>query len=209
MKRVSLVAAAPVAVLALAPPLHELADASFAWHMVQHLVLIFIVAPLLAFGLSSREANRRVVNPIVVAILHAIALWAWHLPVLYDAAVENLGLHVLEHLSFVVTAVMFWLVVRTPSLDRLRRAAVVFVIGLQSSALGALLVFAGAPLYRSHLATARLHGLTPLEDQQLAGGIMWVPPGVVYLVVTLGLLGGWMSQAADDTTTAADARSAS
>jgi putative membrane protein len=59
--------------------------------------------------------------------------------------------------------------------------------------LGAVLAFAAAPLYESHLHTTQEWGLTALEDQQLAGGIMWVPPGVVYLVVMIVLLARWLN----------------
>jgi cytochrome c oxidase assembly factor CtaG len=179
--------------------MHGLAHDSFAWHMGQHLVLIFGVSPLLALGFSpsSRLRSSVVTAPAVVVIAHAIALWAWHLPVLYDAALENAPLHALEHACFVATGTLFWGLVagRWRSADQLRRAGAVFVTGLQSAALGAIIVFASEPLYESHLHLAHEGGMSPLEDQQLAGGIMWVPPGVVYLVVTLGLLLSWMNEA--------------
>ena len=191
MKRSYLVLAAlAVAAAALLPPMHGLAHDSFAWHMGQHLVLIFGVAPLLAFALPTVPFARLLTAPVIVVIVHAVAVWAWHLPVLYDKALEVAPLHALEHASFVVTGVLFWGVVaaRWRPLDHLPRAAAVFVTGLQSAALGAVLVFAGEPLYSAHLHSAQAHGLTPLEDQQLAGGIMWVPPGIVYLVITLALV---------------------
>lgn len=178
-----------VAGVALLPPMHGLSHDSFAWHMVQHLLLIFGVAPLLAFALPRIPLPRLLLAPIAVVILHALAVWAWHLPTLYDKGLEIGPLHALEHASFVVTGILFWGVVaaRWHPLDHLRRAAMVFVTGLQSAALGAILVFAGEPLYSSHLISAAEHGMTALEDQQLAGGLMWVPPGIVYLVLTLAL----------------------
>ena len=133
-------------------------------------------------------------GPIAIVIAHAVALWAWHLPALYDAAIENSLLHALEHLLFLATAMAFWAFVlgRSGHLDRLQRVGLVFVTALQSSALGALIAFASEPLYRAHLVNTS--GLTALEDQQLAGAIMWVPPGVVYLCVMLVLLYGWFAQ---------------
>lgn len=198
---------------ALLPPMHELSHESFAWHMVQHLALIFGVAPLLAFALPRPRSGspvRALANPVVVVILHAVALWAWHLPVLYDKALEIAPLHAIEHGSFLVTAFLFWCVVaaRWQPVHQLKRAAVVFVTGLQSAALGAILVFASEPLYEAHLATSGSHGLTPLEDQQLAGGIMWIPPGVVYLVLTLALFLSWMNNAAPEDGVATEAGSA-
>src|SRR6202022_2913416 len=99
--------------------------------------------------------------------------WAWHVPMLYDAALRNRGMHVLEHVSFLGTAVLFWWAV----LDGGRvgyRSGVLYVFGLalQSTLLGALLAFAPVPWYTSHAATAPVWGLTPLEDQQVAGLIM-------------------------------------
>jgi cytochrome c oxidase assembly factor CtaG len=156
---------------AVLPPMHGLAHDSFAWHMGQHLVLIFGVAPLLAFGFAPRARLKAsvVTAPVVVVVLHTIALWAWHLPVLYDAALANAPLHVLEHASFVVTGTLFWGVVagRWRTVDQLRRAGAVFVTGLQSAALGAIIVFASEPLYKSHLHLAHEGGMSPLEDQQL------------------------------------------
>jgi putative membrane protein len=180
------------AAAALLPPMHDLAHDSFAWHMVQHLILIFIVSSALAFGMPRVTWLGAVAGPILVIILNAVALWGWHLPVLYDAALENPLLHALEHASFVTTGVLFWGVIgeRFGPVDYLKRAGVVFAVGLQSAALGALLVFASDSLYESHHSGPG--GLTPLEDQQLAGGIMWIPPGIVYLIVTLVLLARWI-----------------
>jgi cytochrome c oxidase assembly factor CtaG len=197
-----ILSAVAVGAAALLPPMHDLAHDSFAWHMLQHLILIFIVSPLLVYGLpgNGRLSSMAAMGPLGAVILHAVALWAWHLPLLYDTALEQPALHALEHLSFVGTGVLFWGVIaaRWRPVDPLRRAGAVFVTGLQSAALGALLTFASEPLYRSHLHTTQDLGLTPLEDQQLAGGIMWVPPGVVYLVVTLALLRAWLNHTTTD-----------
>ena len=91
------------------------------------------------------------------SILHAVALWAWHLPVLYDAALESPPLHALEHLSFLATGVLFWGVVaaRWQPVDPLQRVGAVFGTGLQSAALGACIAFAAEPLYESHLSDRR------------------------------------------------------
>ena len=173
-----------VVVAAVLSPLERLSGEFFSAHMVQHMALVLIAGPLIASSriVSFPPALRSVG---VVAILHATALWAWHLPAPYDAAMENDLLHVLEHLSFLITAVMFWDVALDRAGDRFKRLGLVFVTMLQSGALGAVIAFAASPLYEWHVAH------TPgnvLNDQQLAGVIMWIPPGVVYLAVMVGLL---------------------
>lgn len=194
--------AAVVGALAILPPMHDRAHDSFAWHMIQHLVLIFVVAPLIAYGLPRPlrfPGARLLLKPVFVVMLHLVVLWAWHLPVLYDLALKAPPLHALEHGSFVVTAVLLWVVIagRADGSDHLRRAGAVFVTGLQSAALGALIAFASEPLYVSHLTTTQRFGWTPLEDQQLAGGLMWIPPGLVYLVITLVILFAWLNRSAE------------
>ena len=182
-----LLAGIALAVLAVSPPVHAAAHELFAAHMVQHLILVLACAPLIAWGyrLPLKGVFAR---PLVVGALHAGVLWAWHLPVLYDRALGFDPLHGLEHLLFLGTAAGFWALVLDARSDHFSRVALVFVTALQSSALGVVIAFAATPLYESHLGSAPLRGLTPLEDQQLAGAIMWVPAGVVYLVVMMMLL---------------------
>ena len=180
---------------ASSPPVHEAAHELFAAHMLQHLTLVLVVAPLLALGTPSALTPRGTwaTSAVSVVLLQTIVLWAWHLPALYDRALADDLLHVFEHVSFVASAWLFWLFVfRTE--DHLKRVGAVFFTGFQSAALGALLTFASEPLYASHANGSARWELTALEDQQLAGGIMWVPPGVVYLAVTLVLLNAWMKR---------------
>ncbi|MFN2525495.1 MAG: cytochrome c oxidase assembly protein [Actinomycetota bacterium] len=171
---------------AVLPPLHSAADERFSAHMVQHL-LIMLVAPALFVWGSTRTARPSRLSPLLVAVVNLVVLWIWHLPRLYDAALDIPPLHVLEHVSFFVAGLLFWRVVagRTEA-GHPARVGLVFVTMLQSGALGALITFANGVLYRSHVSTTR--GLSPLEDQQLAGVIMWVPAGAVYLIVLLALL---------------------
>ena len=194
MRRASLVAAVLLGLATLSPPVHQRADQLFTIHMLQHLVLVFCVAPLLVFATPRAPGWLRSIG--VAVVLHAVALWAWHLPVLYDAAVNSAPLHIVEHGSFLATAWLFWgaVAARWAPGDPLRRAGAVFVTGLHSAALGAIITLASEPLYDAHLGHEHGWDLTPLEDQQLAGGIMWVPPGVVYLVITILLLGLWIKQ---------------
>jgi putative membrane protein len=204
----------------LVSPLDALSSSLFSAHMVQHLMLILVGAPLLVFGapvvpmmlslprsvrsvMRSIErvrvveaASRAVTKPLVVLALHSIALWAWHLPTPYQAALGDDGLHGVEHITFVATAMLFWALV----IGRRRRRRVgygpaillTFVTALQSAALGVVLTFASTVLYPVHAGRAEAWGLSALEDQQLAGAIMWIPAGIVYLGVMCALFVGWM-----------------
>lgn len=200
--------------------LDGLADKSFAWHMAQHLLLILLAAPLLTLGtplyvlawtvpLGMRRAAARVWNrspllkplghwlthPVLVWVLATAALWGWHVPRFYEAAVAHGALHAAEHLSFLATAGLFWWALlelrgRRP-LSHGTGVVYVFTTALQGSLLGALLAFSRAPLYPGYAARAVAEGRSPLADQQLAGLVMWVPSGVVYLAVAGVLFIQW------------------
>jgi cytochrome c oxidase assembly factor CtaG len=210
--------------VALVSPLDAVADALFSAHMVQHLILIVVAAPLLAAGAPLlvylwalpgggrravrrawsragrvRKATRVLLGAFSAWILHAVALWAWHVPALYDLAVANEWVHALEHTCFLVTGTLFWWVVlpRGGALRRSHGAAMlyVFAFALQATLLGAFLTLSSRVLYHAHLHTTAAWGLTPLQDQQLAGVVMWVPCGVVYLAAMIGLFLLWMREA--------------
>ncbi|HET6579907.1 MAG TPA: cytochrome c oxidase assembly protein [Gemmatimonadales bacterium] len=207
--------------LALVSPLDAFAEAVFWGHMVQHLVLILVAAPLLALGaplvpllwLLDPAARRRLgawwnrqkvipalaallTTPLVAWGLHVLAIWAWHLPAAYQAALRDERVHALEHLSFLGTALLFWWVVLQPA-GRRRMSygmGLLYVVtaGMQGGLLGALLTFAGTPFYPAQSAGASAWGLTPLADQQLAGLIMWLPAGLVYVMVAGVLFVLWL-----------------
>jgi putative membrane protein len=204
--------------VALASPLDGAAATLFSAHMVQHLLLIVVAAPLLVGGRTglvvTRTLPRRgrrllqrtrtrspvrwaiyvVSHPAVVWASGTVVLWVWHLPSPYQAAVRHDAVHALEHLTLVATAGLLWTVVLQAARRRLPVPVAVlllFATGLQGAALGAVLVFARTPLYPIHEPAAPLWDLTPLEDQQLAGGLMWVPPGLVYLGVIASLVVRW------------------
>jgi putative membrane protein len=214
--------------IALVSPVDALGSALFAAHMGQHLLLMMVAAPLLAAGdpllvmlwamplewrrgvggaWRSADAPRalwRIVRrPPVAWTLHVASLWLWHLPALYDRALRDERIHVLEHTTFLLTALLFWWVVVHP---RGRRAGVgqatlyLFTAAVQSTILGAMITFARRPWYYSHYGTTTAWGLTPLEDQQLAGLLMWIPGGVVYLAVLLPLLARMLSHSRPATT---------
>jgi putative membrane protein len=204
---------------ALVSPLHWLGERLFMAHMTEHEIIMALAAPLLAVarpiggmiwafpsrwrpvigGLGQTRlwsgVQRLLTDPPVATLLHGIALWAWHAPVLYDAALRHPMVHWAQHLSFLVTALLFWWsLLQGRARQRGYGAAVfyLFVTALHSGFLGILLTVAREPIYPLQTTAAPAWGLTPLEDQQLAGLIMWVPAGLVYAVAALVLAGLWI-----------------
>jgi putative membrane protein len=206
--------------LALLSPLDAAAGGSFALHMIQHEILMLLAAPLLvlgrglpmfiwAFPHESRLALGRLMHrswlsrgwallttPLSAWILHALALWSWHAPAAFNAAVRNASIHNWQHVTFLLTALIFWhaLLRRSSHASRGMGIVYLFTTTIHTGVLGALLTFARSPLYAS------LDGgldawlaLTPLEDQQLGGLIMWVPGALVYVGVALVLTARWIA----------------
>jgi cytochrome c oxidase assembly factor CtaG len=134
-------------------------------------------------------------DPLVATLLHGAALWAWHMPVLYDLVLTNVVFHRLQHLSFFVTALLFWWSLLHPRNARAGSGLAVFclfVTALHSGLLGLLLSLSRRPWYPGQGALAESLGLTVLEDQQLAGLVMWVPMGLIYTGVALALAARWI-----------------
>ena len=207
--------------IALLSPLHAVGEVLFAAHMMQHELLMLVAAPLLvlgrpmvpflwAFPLKLRRVAAATLTtepfqlvwgsasrPFHAWWLHGVALWVWHVPVLYEATVTSSLVHAIQHLSFLVSALLFWwALVRQPGARREYGLAAMYVFGtaVHSSILGALLTFAPSPWYPVYSTTTWAWGLTALEDQQLGGLIMWVPAGVVYTVAALILIALWLRQ---------------
>jgi putative membrane protein len=215
-------AAALVALgLALLSPLDGLSGALASAHMVQHLLLMLVVAPLLALSAPSSAilrgsplAVRRAIgrwrrrlglthgnlgvlrHPAAVWLLSVGVVWFWHAAGPYDAALDSEPLHVLEHAGFLVTAVLFWhVVVGVRGAARVSNGLgvlLVFAMAMQSVFLSVLLTFARTPWYSGYATTTAPWGLDPLTDQQLAGVLMWIPAGGIYLAAALTLLISWI-----------------
>jgi putative membrane protein len=137
-------------------------------------------------------------GPVLVLALATGVLWIWHAPLLYALAAAHDGVHTAEHVGFVATSVLFWAtVLRVRPRERFGnglRVLYVFAMALQGAILGALLTFAAVPLYASHAAAARALGIDALADQQVAGLIMWVPPGFLYIGVMGYLFMTWLAE---------------
>jgi putative membrane protein len=198
---------------ALLSPLDALAGALVSGHMGQHLIFLVVAPPLLVYAapglvLTSalpvslhRRLNRMrgrvlVSGAVIAVVVHAAAMWVWHLPAPYEAAIRNEWMHMLEHASFFGSALLFWSLViqprarrRTPHLVAIAGAVTIWIL---SGGLGALLSFATRPLYPVLAHDAPAWGLSALADQQLAGVIMWVPAGFTYLVAVAVLFVRWM-----------------
>lgn len=207
--------------VALDSPVHEISEQLFWVHMTQHEILMLISAPLLILGQPTGPflfalperwrgpvaniGNAKLIEhtwllvsaPIAAWLLHAAALWAWHAPRLFDAAVESKWAHAAQHVSFFGTALLFWWTLFHKHAGRLGYGGAilyVFTTAIHTSVLGALLTFAPNAWYAPYAQTTPLWGLTALQDQQVGGLIMWIPAGTLLTIVALLLLARWISQ---------------
>ncbi len=205
-----------VLVAVVVPAVGERLEETFPAHMVQHMVLLLVAAPLLALGAPAvpmlatlplatrrtwqrwrrawpaRTVQRIAASALLAGVVQSAVVWLWHLPTPYRAALESSPLHLLEHLSYLVTGWWFWWhLVRTGRKRLTGPSGVlhVFLAALPMSALGAVLTLAPRALLPEQTGT----GAAGLAQQQLAGLIMWIPPDVVYLTVCAGLMVGWLN----------------
>lgn len=147
-----------------------------------------------------RSAWRFISIPLVAFFVHGIAIWLWHVPALFEATLTSDAVHALQHLSFLGTALLFWWTIIQGHAPGGHAHAVSFGVAvlllfgtaLHSGALGALLTFSRAVWYPVYANAAASWRLTPLEDQQLAGLIMWIPATFAYLVAALMLFASWL-----------------
>ncbi|MDQ3811866.1 MAG: cytochrome c oxidase assembly protein [Chloroflexota bacterium] len=198
--------------LALASPLDVLADQYlFTAHMLQHLLLTLVAAPLLLAGMPDwllRELltalkllglARRLRHPLLAFFLFNLVFSLAHVPGIYELALSNPALHALEHLVFLATALVMWMPIlsplpEVPPYPPLGQLLYLFLQTLPASLVGALLSHASAPYYPTYVLAPRLVGLSPLEDQQLGGLLMWVGSGVYFLIATAVVFFIWASR---------------
>jgi len=208
-------------VFALDSPLHPLGEQLFSAHMLQHEILILVSAPLIAAAhpgstclwafvprhragigstvqrIESARLVRLLTAPLAAWIIEAVALWGWHIPALYQATLTSDAMHAAQHLSFFLSALLFWSALYGVGRSVMNYGtATLYVFGTAAhcSALGALLTFSTVLWYPAYQSTTRAWELTPLQDQQLGGLLMWVPSGVVFVVIGLVLFGRWLKE---------------
>jgi putative membrane protein len=187
--------------LALNGPLHNLSDSYlFSAHMAQHLLLTLVFPPLLLYGTPSwivrplvrprwvMRIARVVTRPLPAATLFTAPIVLWHVPAFYEAALRNHSIHITQHLIFLVTAVLMWwpILSPVPELARIAHPAqmlYLFLLGIPMSVTGALITLSDRALYPFYAAAPRVWSLSPLEDQQIGGLLMWVLGGLMLWVV--------------------------
>jgi putative copper resistance protein D len=203
--------------LALLSPIERYEGSLFSVHMVQHLLLEMVAAPLLLLGApitlllrAARPGPRRALLgvlhslplrvlafPLVAWLLFAAVNWGWHFSTLYDEALENQALHYVQHATFLGAALLFWwpVIGADPSPWRLPhpvRLLYLFLAMPQNSFLGVALMSASSVLYPHYVTNVRDWGPTPLEDQQLGGVLMWVFGDVAFLAGMAVVVVLWM-----------------
>jgi putative membrane protein len=188
MARVYFAAGLLVMFIALASPIDTGGDRYlFSLHMLQHLLLAMIVPPLLLLGLpeSWRALDRIHVSPLVANIGFNAVLAVWHLPLLYEATLRNQPVHVFEHLSFLAVGVLFWWPILTPASGRhamsvIGKIAYLGFAGVPPTILGLAFILSPAVIYPFYAAAPRVTPLSPLDDQLVAGLVMFGLGNLIY-----------------------------
>lgn len=196
--------------IALISPLHTAADSDLVAHMVQHVLLLAVAAPLLVAGaalpamlwclpggwrqqamrrwrraVQHQSGRGRIRWLVVVTVVHILVLWVWHLPVLYDAAVSNDAVHAIEHLCFLGTACGFWWAVGLgPVAVRGQAIMAVFATSMAGTALGVAMLLASRPWYSAYPS---------LSQQEVGAVVMWAFPGIGYAIAAVALFASWVS----------------
>jgi len=199
--------------VALTSPLDTLDTRLFSLHMAQHMILLMVAPPLLLIGkpipvllvgaphglaravtrLHRRSRwlhglTRALTAPLVAWLIYNVGLLVWHIPTLYEATLRSEGVHLLEHLYFLGSGVVFWWVVVQPLPGRARvhpgvRMIYVWLAALPNTLLGMLFATKGDLVYQQFYTQAPLWGIAPLDDQHLAGLVMALPGDAVDLIV--------------------------
>ncbi|MBC7938930.1 MAG: cytochrome c oxidase assembly protein [Chitinophagaceae bacterium] len=189
-RRRSLFVAWGVTVLLYVSPLCALSSAFFTLRVIHHIALVLVVAPLLAFGLAPwlRRLSMSLWSSTAIA---AVTFWIWHAPSAYAAALSSVPVYALMQVTLLASATGFWIAVRRsgPAAAMGAILATMVLMGL----LGALITFAARPLYAPHFASTLSWGVSPLEDQQLAGILMWAPGSIAYLFAAMWIGWRWMN----------------
>lgn len=186
-RRVPLMGGFAVLLLLYVSPLCALGSALFSMRAAHHVVLTGVAAPLLALALP--RGGRSLT---LLTLAHALIFWAWHIPQAYAFALASVPAYWLMQSTLFLSALALWRAVLSAPAPAATASLLATMV--QMGLLGALLTFAGTPVYAWHIATTQSWGLSPLEDQQLAGLVMWVPGAALYLAASLWIAGAWLNQ---------------
>jgi len=208
-----------VLTLSLISPLHEAGERSFTMHMIEHELIMLVATLLLAssgaggvlsWGLPKplrlalggnwksplQSLWKTLTEPVTATAMQAVVMWSWHAPPLFDRALDSFGWHIAQHACFFVSSLLFWWAMlhpRSRSSGYGVSAACLFATSLIGGALGALMSFSSSPWYADYAAMGMTGvGLDPVDDQRLAGLIMWIPGGLVHGAAALVLAYKWL-----------------
>lgn len=208
--------------VALVSPIDRLSDILFSAHMTQHEIIMLVAPPLVVLGRPwvaalwalprdtrvrarvflarprARRLWRSLTSPITAVVVHGAVVWAWHVPLLFEAALRDERVHAVQHATFFVTAALFWWAILRGRYGRLGyglAVALVFATAMHTSVLGALVTLASRVLYPLHVVRGQAYGIDAQEDQALAGIVMWVPSGVLLTLVAGALFACWLGEA--------------
>jgi putative membrane protein len=198
-------------------PLHDLSDDYlFSAHMVQHLLLTLALPPLLLAGVPGWMIRRPLatgfIAPIarfftrapIAFVIFNVVIAAWHLPPLYNAAMAHHSIHIVEHLMFMVAAVLMWwpLMSQLPELPRLAypgQMLYAFLMSIPMSIIAVYIAMSDHVLYPAYAAAPRVLPLSPLEDQLLGALIMWIPGGIIFYIIMTVVFFKWNARGEDST----------
>jgi putative membrane protein len=213
-------AALLVVLVALDGPLHDLSESYlFSAHMVQHLLLTLVAAPLALAGLPGwlvdgwlrplwarpwpRALLAPLMRPLPQLAIYTVALVVWHLPGPYNRALASHAWHIAEHAALGLGAALAWWPILSPSavapaLPYGAQLLYLFVFGMPMTVVAAMITASETLLYPAYAAAPRLFDLDPLADQRLGGIIMWVPAGVIPVIVFTAVFFRWAAEEAED-----------
>ena len=181
--------------------LHDLSDSYlFSAHMVQHLLLALVVAPLLVMGLTAEMLRpvlalrgigpvaRWVTSPVRTFAIFNVVVAAWHLPPLYNFALAHHPVHIVQHLMFLAASVLMWWPVLSPvpELPRLSypgQMLYLFLMSIPMAIISVYIAYADGILYPMYASAPRVWGITPMNDQLIGGLIMWIPGGLYFYTI--------------------------
>jgi putative membrane protein len=216
-RKISFLAALFVIFASLNGPLHDLSDDYlFSAHMVQHLLLTLAMPPLLIAGIPGwmlrpllrnraiMAIAKRVTRPIICFTIFNVVIAAWHIPALYNSAMANHNIHIIEHLMFMSAAVLMWwpLMSPLPELPRLAypgQMLYCFLMSVPMSIVAVYITMSDHVLYPAYASAPRVLPLSPIDDQLLGGLIMWVPGGLIFALIMTVVFFKWAARGEDST----------